>query len=46
MSTLYVVGGQQRAARALMDNDDTWYEYQKGVILRVDTERGDVETCV
>ncbi len=35
--TLYVAGGQQRSLRSLRDGTDGWYEYQKGLILEVDT---------
>src|SRR3954453_15967411 len=34
---LYVAGGQQRTLRGLTADMDSWYEYQKGVILAVDT---------
>jgi hypothetical protein len=46
VSGLYVVGGQQRSPRPVMANDEHWYEYQKGIILRVDPENGCVEPCV
>lgn len=38
---LYVIGGQQRAARPLSGGDG-WYEYQKGLILRVEPETGSI----
>jgi hypothetical protein len=37
MSNFYVVGGQQRHARALFEGEPGWYKYQKGVILEVDS---------
>lgn len=40
---LYVVGGQQRSLRPIRAHFGDWYEYQKGVVLRVDTERGSAE---
>lgn len=40
---LYVVGGQQRSLRPIRAHFGDWYEYQKGVVLRVDTESGRVE---
>jgi len=43
---LYVVGGQQRAHRSLLDQDQHWYDYQKGVILRVDAESGQAVKCL
>ncbi len=46
MTTLYVIGGQQRAPRALLSEGTSWYDYQKGVILRVDTETGGVDTII
>ena len=36
---LYVVGGQQRGGRPISGGLD-WYEFQKGVIVEVDTESG------
>lgn len=41
--SLYVIGGQQRQDRALLANGQGWYDYEKGVILRVDTQTGKVE---
>jgi hypothetical protein len=46
MKRLYVTGAQQRSPRPLLANDHNWYEYQKGLVLRVDVETGVVETCV
>ena len=37
---LYVVGGQQRALRPISAGLD-WYEFQKGLIVEVDTETGE-----
>ena len=34
---LYVVGGQQRTLRPLTAGVQDWYEYQKGIILDLDT---------
>ena len=39
---LYVVGGRQRAPRSVMDQEEAWQGYDQGLILRVDTETGDV----
>ena len=39
---LYVVGGQQRSLRGLTADMDSWYEYQKGVALTLDTETREV----
>jgi len=39
---LYVVGGQQRSLRPIRAHFGDWYEYQKGVIVRVDVETGEV----
>jgi hypothetical protein len=35
---LYVIGGQQRGLRPLTAGVEDWYEYQKGVILELDTK--------
>jgi hypothetical protein len=43
---LYVIGGQQRSPRSLLEQDQQWYEYQKGIILRVDPQTGQVEKCL
>jgi hypothetical protein len=37
---LYVAGGQQRSLRPLTAGLDGWYEYQKGVIIELDTSTG------
>ncbi|HYI21506.1 MAG TPA: hypothetical protein VEX62_02620 [Candidatus Limnocylindrales bacterium] len=34
---LYVAGGQQRTLRGLTADMDSWYEYQKAIILELDT---------
>jgi hypothetical protein len=44
-SPLYVIGGQQRAPRSILDQGEQWYDYQKGVILRVDPVGG-ATTCL
>jgi hypothetical protein len=43
---LYVVGGQQRTLRPLSAIGQDWYEYQKGVIVELDTGTRDVATKV
>jgi hypothetical protein len=43
---LYVAGGQQRSQRGLRDGVDGWYEYQKGLVLEVDTSSGDAQVRV
>jgi hypothetical protein len=44
---LYVAGGQQRALRPLsVGVDGGWYEYQKAIILEVDTSTGHATTAV
>src|SRR5579864_8835663 len=45
MHSLYVVGGQQRQARPLIARSD-WYDYGQGVVLRVDVDSGEAETCL
>lgn len=46
MKSLYVIGGQQRAYRSLLADDQNWYDYQKGLILQVDPTSGDSEVWV
>ncbi len=43
---LYVVGGQQRVDRSVLDHDQQWYDYKQGMILRVNVEQGTATTCV
>jgi hypothetical protein len=43
---LYVCGGQQRSLRGLRADMDSWYEYQRGLILDVDTTSGTATTVV
>lgn len=43
---LYVAGGQQRTLRGLTSDTDSWYEYQKGVILQLDAATGDADVVV
>lgn len=43
---LYVVGGQQRSLRSIRTGARDWYEYQKGLVLRVDVERAAVTSCL
>jgi len=37
---LYVAGGQQRALRPMTAMGQDWYEYQKGVLIELDTATG------
>ncbi len=46
MGHLYVVGGQQRGLRSILAGSNHWYEYQKGIILRVDEDTQGVEPCL
>ena len=43
MPSMYVIGGQQRSSRPLFADDRSWYEYQKGVIIQIDGESGQLE---
>jgi len=43
---LYVAGGQQRALRPLTAVGQDWYEYQKGVVIELDTSSGNAEVRV
>jgi len=40
---LYVAGGQQRSLRGMTADMDSWYEYQKGLVLELDTDSGDTD---
>jgi hypothetical protein len=44
VSDLYVVGGRQREARRLFADERTWYEYDRGVLMRVDPRSETVTT--
>ena len=46
MESLYVIGGQQRTPRGMLVDEDVWYEYGKGVIMRVDPSSGNVTTSL
>ena len=43
---LYVVGGQQRSLRGMTADMNSWYEYQKGLILELDTRTGAARTAI
>jgi hypothetical protein len=46
-NTIYAVGGVQRTARRLTDGGpNSWYEYEKGLVLRVDPETLEVEPAL
>ncbi len=42
MPELFVVGGQQRGPRSLLQEGQTWYDYKQGLILQVTSETGQV----
>jgi len=44
MSRLYVLGGKQR--RLVLKREEEWNLYESALILEVDTESGEVRTCV
>jgi hypothetical protein len=46
VKALYVIGGQQRFIRPLIQTTAYWYEYEQALILRVDLETGHIQTCV
>ena len=46
MGSLYIVGGQQKYLRPFLADDSNWYEYHKGVILRLSPEDARSETIV
>ena len=46
LDSVYIIGGRQRVSRSVLDNDQTWYEYEKGVVLHVDLPTGRAETCL
>lgn len=41
MTRLYVIGGEQRNARSLLDGNQDWNGYERGMILEVNPETGD-----
>jgi hypothetical protein len=43
---LYVVGGQQRSLQPIRAQFGDWYEYQKAVVIRVDTVTGQAEAVL
>lgn len=43
---LYVAGGQQRALRPMSAVGQDWYEYQKGIVLGLDTAAGQAKAEV
>lgn len=43
---MYVVGGQQKYLRPFFADDSNWYDYHKGIILRLDGSSGDSEALV
>jgi hypothetical protein len=43
---LYVAGGQQRSLRGMTADMNSWYEYQKGIILELETATGAAEVVV
>jgi hypothetical protein len=46
-NTIYVIGGVQRAARKLTDGGpNSWYEYGKGLLLRVDAQTLEVQPAL
>jgi hypothetical protein len=45
-STLYVVGGEQRAPRGLSSGVKDWYRFKRGLILAVDVDSGAVDIAV
>ncbi len=46
MNSVYVVGGQQQKPRPLLDMNQVFDGYQKGMIVQVDTESGNAQVCV
>jgi hypothetical protein len=44
VSDLYVVGGRQREARRMFADERTWYEYECGVLQRVNSLTGQART--
>lgn len=43
---LYVAGGQQRTLRPLAVGMQDWYEYQRGLVLELDTATGEASVAV
>ena len=45
MKEAYLIGGQQKSDRSLIENNQDWYQYQKGVVLQVDLEQSTIAQC-
>lgn len=43
---MYVVGGQQRASRSLLAGNEDWTGYQKGLVVKLNPETKNTQTCV
>src|SRR4051812_6132909 len=43
---LYVAGGQQRTLRGMTADMDSWYEYQKALIIELESPSGDARTVL
>jgi hypothetical protein len=46
MGCLYVVGGQQRAARTLLDGQQDWNGYERGLVVVLDPDTGRADVCL
>lgn len=46
LADLLLVGGRQRHARAVTEQEPGWYKYAKGLVLRVGLADGVVEECI
>ncbi|HEU5097961.1 MAG TPA: hypothetical protein VFU22_02880 [Roseiflexaceae bacterium] len=46
MTSLYVIGGQQRSARSLLAGNQDWNGYERGLVLQVNPETGEARSCL
>jgi hypothetical protein len=45
VQSFYVVGGRQRAPRSVLEQEEAWQGYDRGLVLHVEPERGEVSTA-
>jgi hypothetical protein len=46
MTSLYIIGGQQRSARSLLAGNQDWNGYERGLVVQLNPETGDSHTCL
>src|SRR5438046_823650 len=46
MTSLYVIGGQQRYARSLLAGNQDWNGNERGLVVQLNPETGDSHICL